>query len=141
MIEISPVLTFNGNCEDAFDYYRSVFGGDFQFLYRYKDVESDNIPVNKKEKIMHVSLPLMKNINLMGSDTLGNINPGESLVSIGLRMNDKDETFRLFEALSNKGRVETPLAKVFYADYFGTVVDRFGVRWSFNCNIGRESAI
>ena len=143
MIEVSPVLTFTGNCEEAFEYYKAVFGGDYQFLYRYKDVNSENPPDGSGEKILHISLPLMKNVYLMGSDSLEAPKPdiGESIVSVGLRLNDKGETFRLFEALSEGGRAVTPLEKVFYADYFGSVVDRFGVRWTFNCNIGRETAI
>ena len=145
MIEISPVLTFAGNCEAAFDYYRSVFGGDYQFLYRYKDVTVDvnNLPEDSGEKILHVSLPLMKNVCLMGSDTPKKTERQEEngIVSIGLRLNNEEETFRLFEALAIGGRVVTPLRKVFYADYFGSVVDQFGVCWTFNCNIGREPAI
>jgi len=143
MIEVSPVLTFTGNCEEAFAYYKTVFGGDYQFLYRYKDVVSENSLGGNGEKILHISLPLMKNVYLMGSDSTGNSNPNtnESILSVGLRLNDKDETFRLFEALSVGGSVATPLGKVFYADYFGLVIDRFGVRWTFNCNIGREPSI
>ena len=143
MIEVSPVLTFDGNCEEAFEYYKSVFGGDYQFIYRYKDVSAENLSDDSGEKIMHISLPLMKNVYLMGWDSIENTKPNieESIVSIGLRLNDKDETFRLAEALSDGGHIVTPLKKVFYADYFGAVVDRFGVRWTFNCNIGRESEI
>ena len=145
MIEVSPVLTFTGNCEAAFEYYRSVFGGEYQFLYRYKDVEMDasNLPEGSGEKILHISLPLMKNVYLMGSDTLKEAKPDTAnhIVSIGLRLNNKEETFHLFEALAVGGRILTPLGKVFYADYFGSVVDRFGVCWTFNCNIGRESVV
>ena len=139
MIEVSPVLSFAGNCETAFEYYKSVFGGDYQFIYRYKDVKPDS----NSEKIMHISLPLIKNVNLMGSDYIEDSKPGkaEGIVSVGLRLNDKTETFRLFEALSEGGTVLCPLEKVFYADYFGTVLDRFGVRWTFNCNLGRGPAI
>ena len=143
MIEVSPVLTFAGNCEEAFEYYKSVFGGDYQFLYRYRDVDSENSLDGNGEKILHVSLPLMKNVFLMGSDVKENttLNIGESIVSVGLRLNDKEETFRLFNALSDGGRIVTALEKVFYADYYGLLIDRFGVRWTFNCNIGRVSAI
>ena len=143
MIEISPVLTFNGNCEAAFAYYKSVFGGEYQFLYRYNDVDFENLPAGFEEKILHVSLPLIKNVYLMGSDSPDASPKGDEkeIVSIGLRLNDEGETFRLFEALSDGGKVVIPLEKVFYADYFGSVTDRFGVCWTFNCNIGRESEI
>jgi PhnB protein len=62
-------------------------------------------------------------------------------VQIGLRLNDKDETFRIFDALADGGKIVTPLTKVFYADYYGVLTDKFGVCWSFNCNIGRESIV
>ena len=137
MIEVSPVLTFAGNCEAAFEFYRKVFGGDFQFIYRYKDVSSEGVPEGYGSKIMHISLPLMKNVFLMGSDSLDGVKAGGT-VSIGLRLNNEDETKRLFSALSENGAVADPLTKVFYADLYGSVTDRFGVHWTFNCNIGRE---
>ena len=85
----------------------------------------------------------MKNVYLMGSDSIETLNriTEKSILSIGLRLNNKDEAFRLFKALSDGGRVITPLKKVFYADFFGSAIDRFGVCWTFNCNIGREPAI
>jgi PhnB protein len=142
MIEVSPVLIFNGNCEEAFSFYKSVFGGEYQFIYRYEDVPDNGAGNGYEKKILHVSLPLMKNVNLMGTD---NMSPAKreagGHVEIGLRLNDKDETFRLFEALSLGGSVVTPLGKTFYADYYGSVIDKFGVGWSFNCNIGREPAV
>jgi PhnB protein len=142
MIEVSPVLIFNGNCEEAFSFYKSVFGGEYQFIYRYEDLPDNGADNGCEKKILHVSLPLMKNVNLMGTDDM---NPARrdagGRVEIGLRLNDKDETFRLFEALSLGGNVVTPLNKTFYADYYGSVIDKFGVGWSFNCNIGREPAV
>jgi PhnB protein len=143
MIEVSPVLTFRGNCEAAFEYYKSVFGGEYLFLYRYNDADAGSAPEGYEEKILHVSLPLMKNVYLMGSDVPGDATAGDldEIVSIGVRLNSRDETFRIFGALSEGGRVIAPLEKAFYADLFGSLVDRFGVRWTFNCNIGRESEI
>lgn len=143
MIEVSPVLIFRGECEAAFDYYKSVFGGEYQFLYRYKDAPANRVPAGCEEKILHVSLPLMKNVNLMGMDDVS-FSPREGTggpVAIGIRLNDKAETFRLFEALSAGGKVTVPLEATFYADYFGAVIDRFGIAWSFNCNLGRESLV
>lgn len=143
MIEVSPVLIFRGDCEAAFEYYKSVFGGEYQFLYRYKDAATNNIPAGCEEKILHVSLPLMKNVNLMGMDDMScpSRDGTGGAVAIGIRLNDEEETFRLFEALSSGGKVIAPLKQAFYADYFGTVIDRFGISWSFNCNLGRESLV
>ena len=137
MIEVSPVLMFAGNCEEAFEFYRKVFGNDLQFLYRYRDVFTGGIPKGYEDKIMHISLPLMRNVFLMGSDSLNDVRTGDA-VSIGLRLNNEEETIRLFNALGEKGSVIDPLTKVFYADLYGSIVDRYGVRWTFNCNIGRE---
>ncbi|MDR2610311.1 MAG: VOC family protein [Clostridiales Family XIII bacterium] len=143
MIEVSPVLSFYGDCEEAFEYYRAVFGGEYQFIYRYKDVDPESVAKGYGEKIMHVSLPLMKNVNLMGSDILDGDAGGfvGSDVSIGLRLNNEEETLRLFDALAKGGAVVVPLEKVFYADLYGALIDRFGIGWSFNCNIGREAGI
>ena len=142
MIEISPFIAFKGNCEEAFAFYKSVFGGEYQFLYRYSDVPANEIPRGYENKILHVSLPLMDNVNLMGTDVVASApNIETSLVTIGLRLNDKNETFHLFNALSDGGTIAASLEKKFYADFFGSIVDRFGVSWSFNCNIGREAAV
>ena len=142
MIEVSPFLSFNGNCESAFNFYKSIFGGAFEFIYRYKDVPSENpIPESEQEKILHVSLPLMKNVNLMGADVFDV--PGQSAevinrVTVGLRTNNQEETLRIFDALSEGGKVTMPLQKAFFADLFGSVTDRFGISWSINYNIGRQ---
>ena len=142
MIEVSPFIAFKGNCEAAFEFYKSVFGGEYQFIYRYGDVPSNETPCGYEDKILHVSLPLINNVNLMGMDAVGDLQNSEvGLVAIGLRLNDKNETFHLFNTLSDGGTVAVPLAKTFYADYFGSIVDKFGVAWSFNCNIGREPAV
>jgi PhnB protein len=142
MIEISPVLIFSGNCEEAFSFYKSVFGGEYRFIYRYEDVPDNGAGNGYAKKILHVSLPLMKNVNLMGSDDMSQAKREDrGRVEIGLRLNNKDETFRIFEALSLGGNIVAPLDKTFYADYYGSVIDKFGVGWSFNCNIGRESVV
>ena len=144
MIEVSPFIQFDGNCEAAFTFYKSVFGGDFEFLYRYKDIPTDTpLSDSDKEKIMHISLPLMKSINLLGTDTLNQTAHAQEAVNritIGIRTNNEEETLRLFSALTEDGKIIQPLQKEFFADLFGSVTDKFGINWSFNCNIGREPA-
>ena len=142
MIEVSPFLQFDGNCEIAFDFYKSVFGREFEFLYRYRDVPAERpLSESEKEKIMHVSLPMMKGVNLLGTDIL-NANERSSgtadRVTIGIRTNNEEETLRIFNALAKGGKVIRPLQKEFFADLFGLVADKFGISWSFNCNIGRQ---
>ena len=142
MIEVSPFLQFDGDCETAFAFYKSIFGGEFEFLYRYKDIPAERpLPESEKEKIMHISLPMMKGVNLLGTDILNAT--GESLemanrVTIGIRTNNEEETLRIFNALAKGGTVIQPLQKEFFADLFGLVTDKFGINWSFNCNIGRQ---
>jgi PhnB protein len=142
ILEASPVLIFNGNCEEAFDFYRQVFGGEYQFLYRYQDVPEEGTPANYNDKILHVSLPIMKNVNLMGTDDMRQLRlDTPSHVEIGLRLNDAEMTLRLFELLAEGGKVVVAPAKTFYADLYGSLIDRFGIGWSFNCNIGREPVL
>ena len=142
MIEVSPFLSFDGNCESAFNFYKSIFCGDFEFIYRYKDVPSEKpIPESEQEKILHVSLPLMKNVNLMGADVFDVSEQSVEManrVTVGLRTNNQEETQRIFDALSEGGKVTMPLQKAFFADFFGSVTDKFGINWSINCNIGRQ---
>ena len=142
MIEVSPFLQFDGDCEAAFAFYRSVFGGEFEFLYRYRDVPAERpLSESDKEKIMHISLPLMRGVNLLGTDMLpGTGRPSEmaNRVTVGISTNNEAETLRLFNALAEGGTVVQPLQKEFFADLFGAVTDAFGISWSFNCNVGRE---
>ena len=142
MIEVSPFLSFNGDCESAFDFYKSIFGGEFDFIYRYKDVPAEKaISESVQEKIMHISLPLMKNVNLMGADVFDASGQNAEMinrVTVGLRTNNQEETLRIFDALSEGGIVSMPLQKAFFADLFGSVTDKFGINWSINCNIGRQ---
>ena len=142
MIEVSPFLTFSGNCESAFNFYKSVFGGTFEFIYRYKDVPSEKpVPESEQKKIMHISLPLMKNVNLMGADVLDASDQSAKMtnrITIGLRTNNQEETQRIFDALSEGGKITMSLQKAFFADFFGSVTDKFGINWSINCNIGRQ---
>ncbi|MDR2810030.1 MAG: VOC family protein [Tannerellaceae bacterium] len=140
MIEVSPYLQFNGDCEVAFAFYKSVFGGEFEFLYRYKDVPTEK-PLSEweKEKIMHISLPLMKGVNLLGMDVLDVAEKSiANRITIGIRTNNEEDTLRIFNALATDGDIIQPLQKAFFADLFGSVTDKFGFNWSINCNIGKQ---
>ena len=141
MIEVSPFLQFYGDCEVAFTFYRSIFGGEFEFLYRYKDIPSEKpLSEREKEKIMHVSMPLMRGVNLLGADVLDVADRplgSANRVAIGIRTNNEAETRQIFNALAEGGTIIQPLQKEFFADLFGSVTDKFGINWSFNCNVGR----
>jgi PhnB protein len=133
MPTINPYLNFPGKTEEAFNFYKSVFGGDFSIFQRYKETPmAGNVPVDDQEKIMHVSLPIGQGTVLMASDTLESI--GQTLVagnnmSLSVGTESEAEATRLFEGLSMGGKIEMPMQKTFWGSFFGMVTDRFGVRW------------
>lgn len=141
MTTINVYLTFNGNCEEAFNFYKSVFGGDFPYIGRFKDMppnENGEKPSGEAgEKIMHVSLPISKETMLMGSDTGGewasNYTQGNNF-SISINTDRKEEADRLFNGLSQGGNVTMPMNKTFWGDYFGMFTDKFGINWMVSFN-------
>ena len=146
MTTINPYLTFKGNCEEAFGFYKSVFGGEFTFVGRFKDMPADpNFPVAEgdMEKIMHIALPISEQTILMGSDspehTCAGFKAGNNF-SISIHTETKAETDRLYKALSDGGSVVMPLDKTFWGAYFGMVTDQFGINWMVNCELKDEQA-
>src|SRR5829696_6670353 len=132
MATINSYLNFKGNTEEAFNFYRSVFGGEFLALQRFKDTpEKDRVPENEQEKIMHISLPVGKNI-LMATDALEsmghNVTSGTNF-SISVDAESQEEADRLFAGLSAGGKVDVPLARMFWGAYFGMLNDKFGIQW------------
>lgn len=134
MAAINPYFVFNGNCEAAFNLYRSVFGGEFQMISRFGDappMPGQEIPADLKSKIMHVSLPVSKETILMGSDAnpaMGNVQFGQNL-SISVSAASKDEADRIFKGLSAGGKVTQPMGDMFWGAYFGMLVDPFDIIW------------
>ncbi len=140
MTTINIYLNFEGNCETAFNFYKSVFGGEFAFLGRFSEMpptDGMEVPAEMKDKIMHVSLPIGGGTVLMGSDTGGDWAPdfkqGNNF-SISVSTDSKDETNRLFAELSKDGTVTMPLQDTFWGDYFGMCTDQFGINWMFSFN-------
>jgi len=135
MATINPYLNFNGNCEEAFNFYRSVFGGEFLSLQRFKEVPSEGqLPADEGEWIMHVALPIGHGTILMGSDrpsNMGKATPGDSFY-ISIQTDNDEETDRLFNGLSAGGKVTMPLERVFWGARFGMFVDKFGIQWMIN---------
>lgn len=138
MVACNPYLNFPGNTEEAFSFYRSVFGGEFVMIQRFgESPEADRVPPDQKNKIMHIALPIGRGNILMGTDALESmghkLTPGNNFhLSVGTE--SKEETDRLFAALSAGGKVTVPLAQMFWGDYFGMCTDRFGIQWMFNYN-------
>lgn len=141
MATVSTYLNFPRCTEEAFTFYRSVFGGDFDGgIHRFEEVPpmpgQPPLPDADRKLVMHVALPILGGHRLMGTDapeSMGfRVTPGNN-VYISLHPDTRDETRRLFDALSAGGRVEQPLQEMFWGDYYGSLVDRFGVQWMFNC--------
>ncbi|KFF06774.1 VOC family protein [Flavobacterium reichenbachii] len=136
MASVNPYLMFNGNCEEAFLFYKSVFGGEFPYIGKYKDApaeEGEKLSEEDQNRIMHVSLPIGKTI-LMGSDShprYGDVGFGDNF-SISINTESTDEADRIFNALSAGGKVEMALEKTFWGAYFGMFKDKFGINWMVN---------
>jgi PhnB protein len=136
MATLNTYLTFDGNCEEAFNFYKSVFGGEFQYIGRFKDMPADDksmsVPKEHAERIMHVSLPISKETILMGCDTAGewaaNHKQGNNF-SISITADSKEEADNIFNGLAKGGVVSMPLTVTFWSAYFGTLTDKFGINW------------
>ena len=133
MAQINPHINFNGNAEEAFTFYQSVFGGAFAMIMRFKDLSSDEFPVSEKEanKIMHIALPIGNNI-LMANDVpeiLGRVNENENRSKISISAESREEADQLFNGLSEGGSIEMPIADSPWGSYFGMFRDKFGIEW------------
>jgi PhnB protein len=133
MATINPYINFNGNAEEAFDFYKSVFGGEFTRVARFKDMASPEFQVaeNEANKIMHIALPIGKNI-LMGNDvpeSMGRTNENENRSKISINCESKEEADRVFNGLSVGGSVEYPMGDSPWGSYFGMFRDRYGIEW------------
>ena len=134
MALINPYIHFNGNAEEAFTFYKSVFGGEFATIARFKDISSPENPISESEanKIMHITLPIGKSSVLMGSDTpefMGKHNENETRSKISISAESKEEADKLFTGLSAGGKVEFPIADSPWGAYFGMLRDKYGIEW------------
>ena len=136
MATVNVYLTFDGNCREAFDFYKSVFGGEFTYVGTFGEMPPQEgippLPEKDKNKIMHISLPISKETALMGSDSGGEWGPkvtSGNNFSISVNTNNKEETDRIFNKLSQGGKVTMPLDVTFWQSYFGMCTDKFGINW------------
>ena len=134
MATINPHIHFNGNTEEAFEFYKSVFGGAFTKLVRYKEMSMAgySFPEHELNKIMHISLPIGVGSVLMGSDVpeiLGKVNEEENRSKITISTESKDEAEHLFNGLSAGGTIEMPLSETSWCNYFGAFRDKYGIEW------------
>lgn len=139
MATTNTYLNFNGNCEEAFNFYKSVFGGEFTYMGRFDQMPESKdytVPDTDKNKIMHVSLPIGSSV-LMGSDVGGDWAPSFKLgnnFSVSITADSKEEADKIFNALSAGGHVTMALENTFWGDYFGMLTDKFGVNWMMSYN-------
>jgi len=133
MAQINPYINFNGNAEEAFIFYKSVFGGEFLIIMRFKDISSPEFPVaeNDANKIMHIALPIGKNL-LMANDvpeSMGRTNENENRSKISISAESKEEAYKLFNGLSVGGQIEAPIGDSPWGSYFGMLRDKYGIEW------------
>jgi PhnB protein len=133
MKTLNSYLTFNGNCEEAFNFYKSVFGGEFSYLGRFSEMPgAENVPEGAKNKIMHISLQISKETMLMGSDAseeYGTVVSFGDNISLYIGADTHEEVKSIFEKLSAGGTITMPLDKTFWSPLFGMLTDKFGINW------------
>lgn len=133
MTKINVYLTFDGNCEEAFNFYKSVFGGEFAFMGRFADMPSEfPIAESEKNKVMHATLPIGGDTVLFGSDTADGFGPPRRVgnnFSISIDTDSKAKADELFTKLSEGGQITMPLADTFWGSYFGSLMDKYEVNW------------
>ena len=136
MTTVNVYLTFNGNCKQAFDFYKTVFGGDFSYVGTFGEMPPQEgmppMPDEMKSQIMHITLPISKETVLMGSDTGGarapDVKAGNNF-SISIATDSVENADRYFNALSEGGEEKMPMNQTFWGDYFGMCTDQFGINW------------
>jgi PhnB protein len=136
MALINPHMNFNGNAEEAFTFYKSVFGGEFSTIMRFKDLSSPEFPIaeNDANKIMHIELPIGKNF-LMANDvpeSMGKTNENENRSKIFIHAESREEADKLFNGLSAGGTIEGPIGDSPWGTYFGMFRDKYGIEWMVN---------
>lgn len=137
-MKVNVYLNFDGEAEEAFNFYKSVFGGEFSFIMKMGDApDSEKLDKSELNRIMHISLPLGDHTILMASDTVssaGHVLKKGNTNYISLHPDSRQEADRLFNELSKGGNIEMPMGDQFWGDYFGCFEDKFGIQWMINHN-------
>jgi len=139
---INPYINFNGNAQEAFNFYKSVFGGEFASVVRFKDLESSEFPLPKNEahKIMRIVLPIGGN-TLIANDvpeSMGPVSENENRSKIAISAETKEEADKLFNGLSEGGKVEMPMAESPWGTYFAMFRDKYGIEWTVEFDSNRD---
>ena len=142
MSVVNPYLTFDGNCSEAFDFYRSVFGGEFATVMRFSEMPGGSpIAESLADRVMHIAMPIGTSV-LMGSDTMPEMGPpfvpGNNF-TVAVGPESEDETRRIFDGLASGGITTMPLNSTFWGALFGMLTDKFGVQWMVNFDLSRNN--
>ncbi len=134
MATINPYINFNGNAEEAFTFYKSVFGGEFSKIIRFKELSNPEFPIPESEweKLMYIALPIGNTI-LTANDvpeSMGRVNENENRSKISVRAESKEEADKIFHGLSEGGKVEMPIAESPWGTYFAMFRDKYGIEWT-----------
>lgn len=134
MTTINPYINFNGNAEEAFTFYKSVFGGEFGTIVRFKDLASAEFPVpeNEADKIMRITLPIGQNVLIANDvpESMGRVNEEENRSKIAVFADSREEAERIFNGLSVDGTVEMPMDNSPWGTYFSMFRDKYGIEWT-----------
>ena len=145
MATINPYINFNGNAEEAFNFYRSVFGGEFEKILRFKDLESPEyvVPASDANKIMRITLPIGGNILIANDvpENMGPVSEDENRSKISVNTESRAEADNIFAGLSVGGAIEVPIADSPWDTYFGMFRDKFGLEWTveFDPNVAERA--
>lgn len=142
MTSVNVYLIFNGNCLEAFNFYKSVFGGDFPYVGKFGEMPPQEgmppVAESEKDKIMHISLPISEETSIMGSDSLdayGRATKVGNNFSISINTDTTTEADRLFNELSKGGKVTVPMEQTFWGAYFGMFTDKYDINWMVNVDV------
>ena len=139
MAKMNAYLNFDGKAEEAFQFYKSIFGGEFTGIHRIGDAPGcENLSAEEKNRIMHIGLPIDENTTLMASDIIpsaGHVLKVGNNVHLSLHLTSRDEADRLFKGLSDGGSVEMPLQETFWGAYYGNFQDKYGIHWMVNMEL------
>jgi PhnB protein len=143
MLTINPYINFNGNAEEAFNFYKSVFGGEFSSIVRFKDLESTEFPVpeDEAEKIMRITLPICESV-LIANDVpkvMGRVNENENRSKIAVFAESREEADRIFAGLSEGGSIEMPMSDSPWGTYFAMFRDKYGIEWTVEFDSNRNA--
>lgn len=143
MAQINPSINFNGNAEEAFLFYQSVFGGNFGKIVRFKDLSGSGYPIaeNEAEKIMHITLAIGSNV-LIGNDvpqSMGTVNEQENRSKISISAANREEADQIFNGLTAGGSVEVPMNDSPWGSYFGMFRDKYGIEWMIDFNPNQQA--